>query len=247
MKRLVFIAGALLLFWAGAASAREVPINPITPDIRDKLKESTLLVTNVEDSMAPRVSDLEKIYKTYTETCEGKEADRGCVEIQNQIREKYKEVISTMAGEIPKVRNAVSSTARDLGISIRKKTHGKDLKELYEHVSKKGSLPKTRGPLSKKLSEMLRALGRPSVNISILELSLQTQADLIAASEILEYLDAEISRQMVVVDMIQDFGVLSPEMASVMKGVAELFGYDVEFEAEVEPVATDVIKDDWRK
>jgi hypothetical protein len=245
-KAIIILLTALLIFPAGLSFAREVPINPITPDIRSKLKESTVLVRNVEDSMGPKVSDLETIYKTYTETCKGKESDRGCVEIQNQIREKYKEVLSTLANELPKVKRSVTNTANELGASLKKKTHGKDLKELYQHVSKKGTMPKVRGPLSKKLGEMLKALGRPSTNVSVLELSLQTQADLVSATEILAFLEAEISRQMVVVDMIQDFGALSPEMASVMKGVAEIFGYDMEFEPMVEE-EEGLGGDDWRK
>ena len=150
-----------------------------------------------------------------------------------------------MESELPKVRLAVSSTARSLGESIRTKTRNKDLNELFQGVSEKGTLPRVRGPLSKKLSELLKAMGRPSTNVSILELSLRTQADLISANEILEYLEAEINRQIVVVDMMQDFSVLSPEMASVMKGVAEIFGYDVDFgdsDEEPEPKT-----DDWRK
>lgn len=245
MKKLILSICCLLFATNGAALAREVMINPITPDIRDRLRESTDLVSHVEDTMAPRVTDLEKIYKTYTETCKGKEEDRGCVEMQNQIREKYKEVLSAMESELPKVRLAVSSTAQSLGESIRTKTRNKDLNELFRGVSEKGTLPRVRGPLSKKLSELLKAMGRPSTNVSILELSLRTQADLISANEILEYLEAEINRQIVVVDMMQDFSVLSPEMASVMKGVAEIFGYDVDFgdsDEEPEPKT-----DDWRK
>ncbi|RLC27981.1 MAG: hypothetical protein DRH32_09645 [Deltaproteobacteria bacterium] len=126
------------MLFPAAALAGEVPINPITPDIRSKLKRSTTLVKNVEDSMGPKVSDLEKIYKTYTETCKGKEQDRGCVEIQNQVREKYKEVLTTLGNELPKVKMSVNATARELGQSIKRKTHGRDLKELYEHVGKKG-------------------------------------------------------------------------------------------------------------
>jgi hypothetical protein len=236
MKKLILSMCCLLFAINGAALAREVMINPITPDIRDRLRESTDLVSHVEDTMAPRVTDLEKIYKTYTETCKGKEEDRGCVEMQN---------LSAMESELPRVRLAVSSTARSLGGSIRAKTRNKDLNELFRGVSEKGTLPRVRGPLSKKLSELLKAMGRPSTNVSILELSLRTQADLISANEILEYLEAEINRQIVVVDMMQDFSVLSPEMASVMKGVAEIFGYDVDFgdsDEEPEPKT-----DDWRK
>jgi len=244
MKKMISVVCFLVVITTGPAVAKEVPINPITGDIRNKLKSTTSLVSDVEDTMAPKVTRLAKIYKTYMDTCKGKEEDRGCAEIQNQIRERYKEVLSTMADRLPKVRDSVFSTARELGHSIKAKTRRKDLRELFERISKKGSFPKIRGPLSRKLSQLLKAMGSPDMNVSILELSLQTQADLIAATEYIEFLEAKISHQMVMVDMIQDFGVLSPEMASVMKGVSELFGYDVEFEAP--DVEDGSISDDWR-
>ena len=187
---------------------------------------------------------MEKIYKTYGETCKGNENDRGCAEMQNQIREKYKEVLSAMESELPHVRRTISSTAQNLGQSIKTKTRQKNLRELFAEVSRKGTLPKSRGPLSKKLSELLKAMGRPSTNVSILELSLRTQTDLISANEILEYLEAEVSRQVVMVDMMKGFGNFSPEMATVMKGVAELFGYDVDFGDIVDE--TPPKTDDWR-
>ena len=151
-----------------------------------------------------------------------------------------------MSDKLPKVNETVRSTARDLGQSIKAKTRSKDLKELYGDVAKKGTLPRIRGPLSKKLSELLQAMGSHNSNVSVLELSLRTQADLISATEYLEFLEAKISHQMVMVDMVQDFGVLSPEMAIVMRGVADLFGYDVDFEAvAVEEQAAST--DDWRE
>jgi len=244
-KKVFTITGFLLTAMVWSVSAREVPINPITRDIRAQLRESTELIGNVENSMAPKVAELEKIYKTYTESCIGKEEDRGCVEMQHQVRNKYKAILQAMVSELPKVRESVSRTGRELGKSIKTKTHTKELKSLLKEVSEKGTLPKIRGPLSKKLSELLKAMGRPTANVSILELSLRTQADLISATELLDFLDAEISRQLVVVDMMQDFGAFSPEMASVMKGVGEIFGYDADFGAPaVEDVAT--VGDDWR-
>ena len=244
MKKLILILCFISFSAGGAVLAKEVMINPITPDIRNKLRESTLLVSKVEDSMAPKVNELEKIYKIYSETCKGNENDRGCVEMLNQIKVKYKEVLSAMESELPKVRHAISSTAHNLGASIKAKTRKRDLKELFSEVAQKGSLPKIRGPLSKKLSELLKAMGRPSTNVSILELSLRTQVDLISADEILEYLDAEVNRQIVMVDMLNGFGDFSPEMAMVMRGVSELFGYDVDF-GEINEEA-DPKSDDWR-
>jgi hypothetical protein len=246
MKKKTAIMIGLLFMTAGFVGAVEVPINPITPDIREKVRESTELVGQVEDTMAPKVADLEKIYKTYMETCDGAEGDRGCVEIQNQIREKYRDVLETMAEDLPKVRASIDSTAADLGRSIKSKTRNRSLQEIYADLGKKGTPPKVRGPLSKKLSELLRALGPAGLNVSILELSLQTQSDLIAASEILNYVEAKVNSQKILLDVTQDFGVVSPEMANVMRGVADLFGYDVDFEAGIEPEGEQVAKDDWR-
>lgn len=249
MLMAITIAGGLSIVPSGPVPGAEVPINPITPEIRDRLKESTELVGSVEDTMAPKVTDLETIYKTFNETCKGKDGDRGCVEIQNQLRQKYRDVLETMVGNLPEVRKSISTTARELGGSIKKKTMRKDVKELYKGLVEKGAPPKVRGPLSKKLSELLRAMGTARQNVSILELSLRTQADMIAASEMLDYLEAQVSSQLAVLDITTDLGVLSPEMASVMRGVAELFGYDVEFGPEdMVPTAGggDYEGDDWR-
>ena len=244
MKKRILTLCCFLITLNGPALAREVLINPITPDIRDRLRESVELISNVEDTMAPTVTELEKIYNTYTETCKGKEKDRGCLEIQKQVIEKYKEVLTAMEMKLPAIKKSVSTTALNLGKSIKTKTRGKDLKELYETVTKKRALPRFRGPLSKKILELLKAIGRPSTHVSILELSLQTQADLISADDVMAYLEAEISRQVVVIDLMQDFGEMSPEMVSVMKGVAELFGYDVDFgDTEMAPESK---ADDWR-
>jgi len=245
MKKMTTLLLLFLVMGIGTSLAREVPINPITPDIRAKLKESTELIGNVEDTLAPKVNDLEKIYRTYKETCKGGEKDRGCVEIQNQLRQRYREVLSEMTEKLPKVNETVLSTARDLGDSIKAKTRRKDLRELYNEVSKKGALPRIRGPLSKKLSELLQVMGPYSSNISVLELSLRTQADLISATEYLEYLEAKISHQMVLVDMDHDFGVLSQEMASVMAGVSDIFGFQADFDA---PIVDErkTATDDWR-
>ena len=62
MKRTIIIAGSLLLMLAGIAGAREVPINPITSDVKDKIRESVKLVNDVDEQVAPRVKELEKVF-----------------------------------------------------------------------------------------------------------------------------------------------------------------------------------------
>jgi len=222
----------LALFTAGAVSAKEVPINPITPDVKEKIKDSIKLVSNVDDSMAPKVKELEKIYKMYS-SCKGKEEDKGCVQLKEQIGEKYEDVLNSVGAALPQLKKAINSTAQGLGSSIESKTRRKDIKTLYENISKKRALPKVRGPLSKKLSKLLEALGGFS-NMSILELSLQTQADLISASETLDFLESKVSQMQIMIDLGQELPILSEEMVGVMQGVADLFGYEFEM-PDVEP------------
>jgi hypothetical protein len=246
MKKTLIIVSGLLLLTAGIAGAREVPINPITSDVKDKIRESVKLVNNVDEQVAPKVKELEKIFELY-KPCIGREEDRGCVQLKDQISEKYGEVLEALGDALPKIRHTIQTTAQGLGGSIETKTRRKDVKELYENISTKPAAPKVRGPLSKKLSQLLTALGGSS-NMSILELSLQTQADLISASDTVEFLESKVSQMTLMVELGQELPILSQEMASVMKGVAELFGYDLDFIPEVEMVDThgSFSADDWR-
>jgi len=233
-----------------AAVGKELPINPITPNVKNKIKESTRILSDVEDRMAPKVNEMEKMFKFYKQSCEGKDDDRGCVEIKTQIGQKYGDVLRTMEQALPKLKQSLSSSARELSHSIKKQTRGRDVNELYRDVAKKGSLPRARGALSKRLLGLLNAVGKSGSNVSLLELSLRTEADLISSTQILDYLEAEISRQIMMIDVSQGLPVLSPEMVGVMNSVSGLFGFDdVEFEAEMYEKAASNDSyggDDWR-
>jgi hypothetical protein len=246
MKKILIIAGGLLLLAAGLGVAREVPINPITGDVRDKIRESVKLVNDVDQQVAPKVKELEKVFQLY-KPCIGREEDRGCVQLKEQISQKYGEVLESLGEALPKIRHTIQTTAAGLGESIEAKTRRKDIHDLYENISSKPATPKIRGPLSKKLSQLLAALGGSS-NMSILEVSLQTQADLISASDTVEFLESKVSQLTLMVELGQELPILSQEMASVMKGVAELFGYDLEFIPDVEMVdnRSSFAADDWR-
>lgn len=244
--RKLFLLGCFVLLtsiYFSNAIAKEVMINPITSSIREELKQSTTLISKVEESMAPKINALSEIYTTYENTCKDNPTDKGCIELQSQVADKYKEVLETINNQLPNVIKSIESTSKNLGQSIKKKTRNKDIQQLLTGVNNKTRLPKVRGPLSKKLTELLKAMGRPISSVSILELSLRTQVDLLSANEILEYLDAEVNRQLIMVDMTKSLGDLSPEMASVMRGVSEIFGYDSTFEIDQEELNQK--PDDW--
>jgi len=233
LKRMLFIMIGVMVICEVAAVAAEVPINPITPDVQDKIKKSVRLVSDVDQAIAPKVKELETILKTY-EPCLQAPDDRGCVQLKDQVGEKYQEVLKAIEDALPEMKKAISATARGLGESIIKKTRTSDIKRIYDNVSAKEAIPKIRGPLSKKLSKLLEALGGSS-NQSVLELSLQTQADLIAASTILEYMEGKVRQLSTMVDLGRQLPIMNEDMATVMKGVADLFGYDLEYVPTVLP------------
>jgi hypothetical protein len=137
MKNPIFlIVGGLVLLTWGTVTAREVPINPITPDVKEKIKEPVKLVGNVDENVAPKVKDLENIFKMYT-PCKGRDDDKGCVQLKEQIGEKRGEVIKEIGASLPEMKQTITSTAQSLGGSIKAKTMRTDLKSLYENLSKK--------------------------------------------------------------------------------------------------------------
>ncbi len=231
--RAITILMACIILFGGAAYAKELQLNPITPDLGAQIKESIDMVSKVESRVKPMVKKMEETYESYN-ACT-KSNDMGCVAIKKQLGQRYKDVLDAVGEVIPKLKGTVNATAEELGRSIDKKTKGKDLRELYEDISKKGKAPMARGPLSKKLSNLLNAMGGSS-NYSIMEMSLQTQVDLISASQILEFLEGKVSQLSAMVDLGNDIPVLSEEMTTVMKGVGELFGYDMDFIPEVDAV-----------
>ena len=245
MKIKLLLIASLIAFITGTVSAREVPINPITPDVKEKIKESVKLVNSVDESVAPKVKELERIYKMY-ESCEGNEEDKGCVQLKEQIGDRYEAVLKAIGEALPKMKKTITSTSQSLGRAIESKTRRRDVKSLYQSISKKSALPKVRGPLSKKLTKLLEALGGSS-NMSILELSLQTQGDMIAASETLEFLESKVSQLSIMIELGQELPILSEEMAGIMKGVADLFGYDLEFipGVEITDQNTEIAKYGW--
>jgi len=236
------------VFMVNVCFSTEIPINPITPSIKDKIKQTADSIKTLEDDLGPKVKELEKTYTTYKQTCKDKQNDRGCIEMENQITQKYKEVLESLNTKIPKLKNELKNSAQELGMSIIRKTRTKDIKEIYEHISGKSKLPKIRGPLSRKLNEILKLVGVNKGNISLLELSLMTQADMISAIEILDYLEANIQRQIILIEMGQQFADLSPEMVQIMRGVSELIGFNnTEFDFEIEEDEEISSPDDWRK
>jgi len=228
---LVLVALLICTLPVSAKTGKEIPLFRIPPEVTDNLSETRKMITQTQEKMASKVHDLDTLMKTYKETCRGDSTDQGCVEMVNQIKQKYLGVLKTLEQEMPKIKTTITQTADKLGSTLKAKTHTKSLKNLYESISSKRALPKTTGPLSKRLNEMvnlIRKAGQGGGNLSPLEMSLQTQADLVASTQALSYLESEITRQRLYVETVISFGDLSPMIGTVMGGVAEIFDYDID-------------------
>ncbi|MFH1886096.1 MAG: hypothetical protein ABIM40_05305, partial [Pseudomonadota bacterium] len=196
----------------------EVPINPLSPEIRQQIRKTVEVVATVEDGMAPLVQDVATLMESY-QACQGNELDRGCVQIKDQLSAKYKAVVDKLGEAIPKVQGQLKPTAEKLGMSIDSQTQRAEVKQLYESIRPKKSLTDlpARGPLSKKLSALLGAFGAGS-GTSPLEASLRTQADLASAADILDLLDARVGHLQLMIELGQDIPIMNEDMLAVMGG-----------------------------
>lgn len=231
MRQAIATTVLLAMVVAGAAAARELQINPITPEVKDKIRQSAEMVGSVDDQIAPAVMELEKLYRSY-EPCASSPGDRGCVQLRDQVRDQWKVVLQKIDEVLPRLKKTVGDTAQGLGASIQKQTRRQDIRSLYAGVSGKTALPKSRGPLSRKLARLIETLGTAS-DRSILEASLQTQADLIAADATIGYMEGRVTHLLTLLEFENQLPILSDEMSDVMRGVADLFGYEMDFVPEV--------------
>ena len=231
----------VLVVVGSVRGAGEIPLFRPPVGVTDNLGETTKMINETQDKMAEQVYEVDTLMSTYTDTCKGDSTDAGCVEMMNQIKQKFLGVLKTMEGELPKIRSTISQTAQKLGSALKKHTQNKSVKDLYKSVSEKSAIPTGKGALSKKLTQMLNLMRRTSKggvsDISALEMNLQIQSDLIASEQVLSLLEAEISHQRMFVETAVNFADLSPAIGSVMDGMSEIFDY--EGLGEQEPVTTD--------
>ncbi|ACL03810.1 hypothetical protein Dalk_2116 [Desulfatibacillum aliphaticivorans] len=246
VKAGVVAAGTTILFLAPPAMAGEIPINPVTPDIRDKVHESYQLVADVDKNVGPKIREMEKLWNS-SEPCResGKEYDAGCVEIKRQIREKYIAILDGLEKSFPKIEGSLSQTSERLGRSIHNKTAGKTLEQVYQSTSGGPPVSQPQGMLSKKLYGMLKALSIDS-DQSLLEVGLRYQSDLIDANEMLGILKAKVGQQLARAKLDMAMPEISDEMAIVLQGVSDFLGYDSQFgSAEDEYLITTDHYDSW--
>ena len=58
LRRMLIITIGGMVMFAGAVTAAEVPINPITPDVQDKIKKSVRLVSDADGNPSDKVYNL---------------------------------------------------------------------------------------------------------------------------------------------------------------------------------------------
>ena len=229
--QVVVVALGLILLLAGFGLAQRGPrIYKIPQGALDSLQAARTSVNEVGGGMSGRIMRLQELLKKYSKTCgEGHNDDKGCIELRRQMKKEHLEFLDELREEFPKMRDSIEATAKTMGVSLQRYARTKSVKQLYEDVRSKRTMRTPKGPLSKKLGSWAKSLQQMtgSTDYSPFESTLSVQADLIASLEIIDYLEAEITRQ-------RTFFLLSPEddpsiggaMATVMRGMADVFDYE---------------------
>ena len=180
----------------------------------------------------------------YTDSqCQGADGDEGCAQISKQIGATYLEMLELMNDRLPTMEKAVNNTRFSLEKRLRKELGQRTTPSTLQDqlLGKSGSVaataanrPALRGRSGVRLSDRFKQYyklvatngegpgGSLAVVASDIYLDMEEASQLIAATQ------EEIARASLMEQLNQSFGVITPEMATVVGGVKEiLFGESV--------------------
>lgn len=239
-KKIILVMLWVFILGQVAVAATGVQINPITRPIQDDLKKSAEIVKQMSGSVGPKLSEIEKSFKTYQEQCKDKSGEAACLTIKSQIKAQYEEFLADVNQNLDKAAAQLSETTTELGASIRKKTGQASLQDIYNQLDSRKKVIVPKGPLSQSISQMAEAFISNS-NTSPIEMSVHYQADLLSAQALIAQIQQGVSNQLIMAGM-PDFNVFNSEMVGVIKSIAkDIIGYDTEFidQIDVDPDCPD--------
>ena len=248
MKQTFFIvfllAFALSFPHFAYAQQKLVPINPFTSEVRESLNKVKQDVSNVERNISPNAAKLEESMQDY-DACKNKE-DQGCVDMAKDVKTQYLQILKALDNKLPSIRENLSVSSSQLGKEWNKQTRNKSIKDIYSNnVRKKSQMPKLRGPLSKRLTQLADVFKKPFGNISLAEIAINTQADLMSSVEIIDFVETQISYQITMLETIDDMAIISPEIVKVMSKVQDVLDIETEFPYYDVSIDSEEATDNW--
>jgi len=222
---------------SGASSGPVVRLFPTT--VLEDIRETSAVAAAMENNLAEVIRKMDMQQSLYVESlCEGAEGDQGCERIARQIGVSYLEMLDVMNERLPQMEASVANTRSGLEKRLREelglRTTPTSLQDNLLGQSPAvaaAAQPVLRGRSGVRLSDRFKqyhdlvASGSNGQQQSLAVVAADIYLDMEDAAQLIAATRQEIGRAALMEQLNQSFGVITPEMASVVGGVRKiLFG-----------------------
>ena len=237
------VFGAAALAESSPTTNAQGPVMRLFPTtLLDDIRETGKVAEAMETGLQDVIGRLDLQQQLYDQSlCQGADGDPGCARIAKQLGATYLEMLNLMSEQLPDMERAVTNTRNGLEKRLREELGQRTTPTSLQNALLNDT-PQTsgasaspalslRGRSGVRLSDRFRQYyqlvathgqGNPqslAVVAADVYLDMEEAANLIAATE------EEIGRASLMEQLNQSFGLITPEMATVVNGVKSiLFG-----------------------
>lgn len=236
-----FAAALVGLLCSGASLAqtgdKQPTLNLFPTQIVDNVKETGDTAKKLEDDLQGVVQNLDQQMQLYRQSkCEGAPDDQGCQQISQQMAEAYRQMLDSMAAELPKMKSSVeltrSTLEKRLASELGWSRTGADLQRLLRRdaggaSSAERTRPRHEGVrLSDRFRQYYQLVAQNSQRQSSMALvGAQMYLDLQETSQLIDLTQEQLQHSRLLVNLNASFGTITPKMEETVSGVKQvLFG-----------------------
>ena len=246
MSNLPLSRRALTLACVTLCAATTAFAGPTGPVVRlfpttviEDIRETGQVAESMENNLANVIARMDTQQQLYTESlCQGADGDQGCDRISKQLGETYLEMLNIMSEHLPDMELAVNNTRASLEKRLREELGQRTTPTSLQntllgevHSQPAVDRPQLRGRSGVRLSDRFKkyyelvATHSAGPERSLAVVAADIYLDMEEASTLIAATTQEINRAALMEQLNQSFGVITPEMSSVVSGVKEiLFG-----------------------
>ena len=226
LNRLIFITGLLLLVLTMPVYAQTgAPQLKLFPrDVTDMLKETGATARAMENSLRGVIGRFDKQTKLFEESsCAPDSSDQACKDIAEQISQTYQEMLDVMQESLPKMKQNIEATSKELGIRMRRQLGQKVSPAEIQNTLGKESKPEVtsgRFSLSKRFSQYHSLISSNQQSLTVL--AAEIYLDTSSVAEWIDLMEAEIGRQQTIIELGRMYGSLTSEMVGTVDNVKNI-------------------------
>ena len=248
-----------VVFALSDLAAAQTPSGPVMrlfpTTLLDDIRETGEVAEAMENGLQEVIGRLDLQQQLYDQSlCRGADGDPGCTRIAKQLGATYLEMLTLMGERLPDMERAVNNTRDGLQKRLREELGQRTTPTSLQNTLLGNTAPKKgesaalslRGRSGVRLSDRFKQYyqlvathgdGNPqslAVVAADVYLDMEEAANLIAATE------EEIGRATLMEQLNQSFGLITPEMATVVNGVKSILFGQVSTEGPIAGPPTEV-------